>query len=107
VLLDLCEYLLLQRQVFQYGLDHEVRIAYCAGNLGHGMHALDCRLVVSEILEVGEEARLRAVEARRHAIVDAHVMAGEREDLRDPVPHETGADDGNARIRRQHRHPAV
>jgi hypothetical protein len=38
--------------------------------------------------------------------MDAHVVTGERENLRDAMSHETGTDDGNARFRR-HLHPAV
>ena len=39
---------------------------------------------------------LRGVEARRDRVGDRHVVAGEREHLRDAVAHQAGADDGDA-----------
>ena len=87
VLLDLGEQLLLQRQVFQRRLDHVVGVAHRRGKVGRRLHALDRGLIVAEVLEVGEDAGLDGIEARRDRVVDRDVVAGEREYLGDAVPH--------------------
>ena len=61
--------------------------------------------VVAEIPEIGEDARLGAVQAGANRIVDRDVMAGKGKHLRDAVTHEPRANDGDAHLR--HHHPAV
>jgi hypothetical protein len=58
VLLDLAEDLLLQRHVFEHGLDHEIGIAHAFGHVGDRPHPLDRRLVVAEIAQVGRDPLL-------------------------------------------------
>ena len=62
--LDLDEQLLLERQVLEHGLDHVVGVAHRGGEIGDRPHALDRRRIVAEVLQIGEDARLGAVEAR-------------------------------------------
>ena len=69
-------------------------------------HQSDRRLIVAEILEVGEDARLGAVERCGDRVIDGDVVTREREHLRNAVPHEAGTDDGDARFRHAP-HPAV
>ena len=106
MLLDLGEQLLLQRQILQHGLDDVIGIAHRGSEMGRRFHPFDRRLVFPELPEIGQDARGRAVEVGHDGVMDAHLVSGERKYLRDSVPHEARADDGDARFRR-HRHPAV
>jgi hypothetical protein len=63
------------------------------------------RIVSGRTSESGEDARLDGVEQGRKGVVDRDLMTGEREDLRDAVAHQAGADDGDARF--THDQPAV
>ena len=107
VAFDLDEQLLLQRQIFEHGLDHIVGIAHGVGEVGGRPHALDRGRIVAEIAQIGRGCAIfdacRAFD--RDGVIDRHVMAGEREHLGDAVAHQAGADDGDARFR--HGHPAV
>jgi hypothetical protein len=103
--LDLDEQPLLQRQIFEHGLDDIVRLAHRGGKIAGRLHTLDCGNVIIQIPKVGENARLDAVKVGRNRIVDRDVVAGECEHLGDAVAHEPGADDGDARL--CHRQPAV
>ena len=69
VLLDLGEQFLLQRQVLQHGLDDVVGLAHRRAEIGDRRHPLDRALVVAEVLQVGEDARLGAVEAGLDRVV--------------------------------------
>ena len=96
-LFDFAKQLLLQRQVFEHSLDDIVGIAHRGAQVSGRTHALDRRLIVAEIPQIAENARLGAVEVRRNRIVDRYVVAGEREHLGDAVAHQTRTDDGDAR----------
>ncbi len=61
--LDLGEQLLLERQILQHRLDHVVGLAHRLAEIGDRRHPLDRALVVAEVFQVGEDARLGAVEA--------------------------------------------
>jgi len=61
---DLGEQFLLERQIFEHGLDDVVGLAHRGGEIGRRPHALDGGGVVAEILEIGQDARLGAVEVR-------------------------------------------
>ena len=104
--LDFCKHFLFQRQIFEHRLDHVIGLAHGASEIGAGKDALDSGLIIAEILEIRADARRRAVETFLYAIVDAHIVTGERKYLRDAVSHEAGANDGNARFCR-HGQPAV
>ena len=67
--------------------------------------ALDRARIVAEVLQARGDARLRAVEARRDAVGDGHVMTRDREHLRDAVAHQARANDCDAGLR--HAQPAV
>ena len=97
--------LLLERQIFQHRLDDIVGTADGLGEIGLRRDAVHGALVVAEVLEIGEDARLHGLERRRKGVIDGDVMAGEREHLRDAVAHQAGADDGDARF--AHVQPAV
>ena len=94
---DLAKQLLLQRQIFEHGLDNIVGFAHRIGQVGSRTHALDGRLIVAEVPQIATDAVLGAVEVRRNRIVDRHVVAGEREYLGDAVAHQTRPDDGDTR----------
>ena len=88
----------LSAQIFRHRLDHVVGVVHRVGEIDGRLHALDGALVVAEIAQVGGDARLHGVEILHHRVGDRHVVAGEREHLRDAVAHQAGADDGDARL---------
>ena len=98
VRLDLGEQLLLERQILKHRLDHIVGVAHGGGEIGDRRHAVDRAFVVAEVLEIGEDAMLRRRQRLLEGIVDRHIVAGEREHLRDAVAHQAGADDGDALV---------
>src|SRR5262249_60502760 len=59
--LDLDEQLLLQRQIFEHGLDDIVRLAHRGGKIAGWLHTVDRGNVVTQITKIGENARLGAV----------------------------------------------
>ena len=93
---DFGKQFLLQRQIFRNRLDDVIGLAHRFGKIGAWPHARDRALVLAEVAQVGGDARLRRIEARRDGIRDRHVMTGKRENLRNAVTHEAGTDDGNA-----------
>ena len=103
--LDLGEQLLLERQILRHRLDDVVGIAHRRREIVVRRDALDRARIVAEILQARGDARLRAVDARRNAVGDGHVMAGDREHLRDAVAHQARADHCDAGFR--HAQPAV
>ena len=98
MLFDLAEQLLLERQILQHRFDHEIGVAHGRRQIGIRRHAFDRLRIVAEIAQVGADALLHIVQIGREGIGDRHVMAAEREHLRDAVAHEAGADDGDARF---------
>ena len=100
------EGLLLQRHVFQHRLDDVVGLAHAIGQIRHGPHAVDRRLVVAEIAQVGRDPRSAHCRGRLVRVGDRHVMAGERKHLRDAVAHQARADHRDARFPAM-RQPAV
>ena len=77
------EQLLLQRQILGDRLDHVVGLTHRLGEVRARPHARDRALVFAEVAQIGGDARLRCVEARRDGVGDGHRMAGERKNLRD------------------------
>ena len=75
MLLDLAEQLLLQRQILQHRLDHEIGIAHGRRQIGIRRHAFDRFRIVAEIAQVCADALLHRVEIGREGIGDRHVMA--------------------------------
>jgi hypothetical protein len=59
------------------------------------VHVFDRAFVLAEIPQIGGDARFGGIEILLERVGDGHVMAGEREHLRDAVAHEAGADDGD------------
>ena len=95
VALDLGEELLLERKILQHRLDHVIGFAHGLAKIGAGVHVFDRAFVFAKIAQIGGNARLGRVEILRERVGDGHVMAGEREHLRDAVAHEAGADDSD------------
>ena len=83
---------LLEWQILQHGLDDIVGVAHRGSQIGDRCHPLDRFGIVAEIIQVGEDARLGAVEACLGLIRDGDLVPGQREILRDAVAHQAGAD---------------
>ena len=92
-------------EIFRHRLDHVVGVVHRVGEIDGRLHALDGALVFAKIAQVGGNARCHGVEIFHHRVGDLHLVAGQRENLRDAVAHQAGADDGDARFR--HAQPAV
>ena len=107
--LDLREQLLLERQVFEHRFDDIVGIAHGFAEVGFRRNAIDRGRVVAEIFQIRGDARFHRVEVLGKSVGDGYVVSGKREDLRNAVPHQAGADDCNLRLLRFDRHdqPAV
>ena len=108
VALDLGEELLLERQVLEHGLDHVVGVAHRFGEIGAAARPARPRSRRRRGRAGWRRcatSRCRGFARTESVIVD--VMAGERENLRDAVPHQAGADDGNARAFAAMCQPAV
>ena len=97
--LDLGEQLLLERQILRHRLDDVVGVAHRRRKIAMRRHALDRARIVAQIFQACRDARLGAVDARRDAVGDGHVMAGDREHLRDAVAHQARANDCDAGFR--------
>ncbi len=96
---------LLELEILRHRLDHVVGVVHRVGEIDGRLHALDGALVFAEIAQIGGNARRHGVEIFHHRVGDLHLVAGQRENLRDAVAHQAGADDGDARL--CHYQPAV
>ena len=98
--LHLGEQGLLHGQIFQRRLDDEIRVAdaFCDG--GCGRHMVGGALIVFEIAQVGGDARAHRLQRCGGGVVNADLMAMEREDLRNAVAHEARAQNADSRFTR-------
>ena len=101
--LDLGEQLLLERQILEHGLDDVIGIAHGFGEIGARASRARPRAASSpRSLRFAEMRAFDRVEARLLRVGDRHLVAGEREHLRNAVAHEAGADDSDARFAGRH-----
>ena len=69
------------------------------------INTLEVRHPEGEIAQVRGDPRLHRIEVLNHGIGDIHLVAGKRENLRNAVPHQARANNGDTCFR--HRQPAV
>ncbi len=92
---DLGEQLLFERQILKDRLHDVIDTANGVAEIDTRPHARNGRFIVTDIAQIGGDARFQAVQIFHDRVGDGHFVTGKGEDLRDAMAHQPGADHGD------------